>query len=147
MKLNQKMLKELILEELEDYMAENNPERIEEVWPFGGKEKKWAAIAGSEEEEEDIPRPVEYIMNVIRERVLKFGAVPTTLARIQKNPAQQAELVRQLTIELGAVQTAQAASRGAALVRRKLRQTARAAAPTGVTTKRVAEEGKKTRGK
>ena len=135
MKLNQKMLKELILEELEDYMAENNPE------------KKQVAIAGSTEEEKDIPRPVEYIMNVIRERVLKFGAVPTTLARIQKNPAQQAELVRQLTTELGAVQTAQQLSRAQQLTRTGLRRTARDAAPTGGMGMKVAEEGKKTQGK
>ena len=133
MKLNQKMLKELILEELEDYMAENNPE------------KKQVAIAGSTEEE-NIPRPIEYIMNVIRERVLNFGAVPTTLARIQKNPAQQAELVRQLTTELGAVQTAQQLSRAQQLTRQGLPRTTRPATPRG-TGMKVAEEGKKTQGK
>ena len=48
MKLNQKMLKELILEELEDYMAENNPERIEEIFGLGARENKWAEIAAGE---------------------------------------------------------------------------------------------------
>ena len=49
MKLNQKMLKELILEELEDYMAENNPERIEEIFGLRkSREDKWAEIAAGE---------------------------------------------------------------------------------------------------